>query len=692
MLEVSLGNTNPNLESISSRNPTPKSFKISAGSQSPALETPISSPCPAKSTQTSTTLPRTPTSTSNPVITPPSSRKNWRDLLRATKSINKQLQGSSNLFVKPSSYLHTPTRTPKHEPGYYLSRLTNDKGNEDTHNNNNDGGSPISRKEPAYYDYKNKFGTPIKELNLSFASILHNNSPHLHSTLQQQQQQQQQSHATLSQIFAADSCVNSSEQQLVAKPMENCCFICSELLSTIFQSERILNLCCGDSVHFECFKTMFGKEIDELEKTRHIPSTDTHPKTVFAKYCFGSNCNGQFKVEIENKKLNSILRKSNTSLTPKRPAPAQPLLRNEQGQSQGQSQSQSQSQIQGQSQNETRDSVDVGAIGGYSHDVNTQSANFRALRTTLNYPNSQQLISSMKTRRRRSMDSSFLEFGMRSPSPNATISSTFTECYDINDGVLVGTLEAEVINDQLIKFMLEQCPNFNLSRLLQLGKLRVADNLEVAFGNEEEFFSLKFVYLFERYIVIWDQVMKPIFSDINMVEVSTQGSILKLSPIWGPEQKTTSQEVNNIVLVKSNISSITEKWIIMLMDKRLELPKEKITSSINLQIEYPHICQADNSKMLSSLLQSHESEEENNAMLSELSPSETFKQDLNIGGGNSMESLDIAAAEKEEETSDSDIDSDDEIIKNALEVPKSSKNLDLKGLESLISQVDHALS
>ena len=69
------------------------------------------------------------------------------------------------------------------------------------------------------------------------------------------------------------------------------CFICGELLSTVFASERILKLNCGDSTHSECFKAYFKED---------IPHARIHGKTItFAKTCRGLNCSGTRNVVVD---------------------------------------------------------------------------------------------------------------------------------------------------------------------------------------------------------------------------------------------------------------------------------------------------------------------------------------------------------------------------------------------------------
>lgn len=111
--------------------------------------------------------------------------------------------------------------------------------------------------------------------------------------------------------------LNLSFANILNKSLANheTCFICGELLSSVFESERILKLNCGDSTHCECFKAYFKED---------IPQAKNHGKTItFAKSCRGLNCNNTRNVVIDANNWYLVSARK-LSLIPKRPAPPHP--------------------------------------------------------------------------------------------------------------------------------------------------------------------------------------------------------------------------------------------------------------------------------------------------------------------------------------------------------------------------------
>ncbi|KAL6450149.1 hypothetical protein SBY92_002442 [Candida maltosa Xu316] len=267
------------------------------------------------------------------------------------------------------------------------------------------------------------------------------------------------------------------------------CFICQESLSTLFQSERILKLHCGDSVHCECFKAYFR---DEITKAQELYSNG--PTITFTKNCKGDQCKNSKSVILEVGNWNLISTRK-LSLIPKRPAPH----------------------------------------------PKTNSINFTALKSTLN----------------------------GSPSPNPTVSTSTTDP-DIRH---VNTAEADIIRNELIKFLLDNCPRINLSKLLHLGSLRLADELSVCIEPMENF-QTRFVYLFENYMTVWSKNTEdlPVFIPMNEIQISSRGSILQIY------QKGT--EKPRSTLLQSPSSSIVEKWVVAVSEPKLQLPPDVITSTI----------------------------------------------------------------------------------------------------------------
>ncbi|RCK56522.1 hypothetical protein Cantr_06009 [Candida viswanathii] len=294
------------------------------------------------------------------------------------------------------------------------------------------------------------------------------------------------------------------------------CFICEELLSSVLKAERIVKLNCGDLVHCECFKAYFSDEIPLVHESYTSGQTIT-----FGKNCKGAKCNNTRKVVLDTGNWNLISTRK-LSLIPKRPAPH----------------------------------------------PKTHSVNLTALKSTLDGQDVS-LYPSMRRRTRASLRSSGVGFSTRSPSPDPTISTVTTDTdYDVVD--------AETIRNKLIRFLLDNCANVNLSKLFQLGHLRVADELSVCI-EPMDYFETRYVYLFENCMVIWNKTEDPVFVPVKEIQISSRGAILQVYQ-KGPATP-------NSTLLQSTSSAIVEKWVVAVSDTNLQLPGNVITSSINTDHE-----------------------------------------------------------------------------------------------------------
>ncbi|KAG5420019.1 hypothetical protein I9W82_001899 [Candida metapsilosis] len=419
-------------------------------------------------------------------------------------------------------------------------------------------------KSVNFFESPNNGESYTEGLNSSFASILNNNLPHLKRRG--------------SQAFSTKTSISMKSS------LDNTCFICSELLSNVLQSERVLKLNCGDSVHFECFKTAYEKELAGYK--------NNEPNLELPNLCHGSICKGERSITIDNRNLSSLLKRPYTAkLTPKRPAPTQPK----------------------------------------ASPAKPQSVNFKALKSTLNHF---ELSRRSSLRNRDTMISS-----IRSPSPVNTISTTMTDSYNIN-GFDSGQSSESVVN-QLMQYLLSNCTTLNLAKISQLGMLRVADQLQIKI--EDESFNEKYCYLFENSVVIWDKISQAIFIPVKNAKITCKGPVVTITPTEGDVLHFSLQ---------SHLSSVIEKWAIVLMDLSVEIPGCKITNTIDLVPRTQPVFGG----LMSPIVDSPQiSTEPNEVMV---------------------------------DNSDSDADSDEELIQSAL---KENTHINLKELQSLISEVDQML-
>ncbi|KAI5963824.1 uncharacterized protein KGF55_002704 [Candida pseudojiufengensis] len=561
---------------------------------------------------------------------PSPSRKNWKAILRPNKhksgniintNINTNnisdydyslassklfptlsIQESSNNNKSPISNISTPTfdnninyKTPNTSP----IKLNSSPRNQF-----------LPNKDPFDFGELNQSSQiQMDGLNISFANILNNNSPQI------KQETKLESPESLKSNRSNFSQTTSPSPVVI----ENNCFICSELLSNVFQSERVLKLNCGDSVHYECFKIMFSKELEEVDSKNKIIK--------LSSLCNGNICKGEYTIEIDNKKLNLMSRRS-SSLTPKRPAPAQPKRNSE-----------------------IKQSINFEALKSTLNDVQRKPSSKRDSMIKLKSSRQNSIKRELSKSKRDTSD-----FSLRSVSPVTTISTIMTETYNPND---FDDGEIENIINQLIKFLLDNCPNFNLSKLSTLGKLRVADQLQIKINNN---FLINYCYLFENFMIIWNET-QPIYFSMKETKIISKGSII------------TIQNPENSISIKSEINYIIEKWAIALMDLNLELPGSKITNTILLKPKLP--ISERNSMGESIFIDRPKSL--NFKLL------DTVESNNNNSDNNSDANSDINS------DVDSDIDSDDEIIKNVLKDKKQKPIIDLQDLQNLILEIDEAM-
>ncbi|KAI5965000.1 hypothetical protein CANMA_003512 [Candida margitis] len=582
------------------------------------------------------------------------SRKRWREILRPSKSSSSKQVVQSKYNANHSSSYASPVSnsdetmesttpfppmsiqesllTPPHICTPSFGSKTSSSLLEKVYSTPNTTPKSINFVETPSNKSSNSMGGfsyPHKmhseRLDSSFATILHNNVPRLNKRKNSQ--------------ASSTKTTNSSKNSL-----ENTCFICSELLSNILQSERVLKLNCGDSVHSECFRTAFGKELSSHRSNNEGSNTE------LPKPCYGSICKGERVITIDNRNLNSLMKRAYTALTPKRPAPTQPRAKEN-------------------------------GVASESKSPKSQSINFKALRSTLN-PHLQHFEPSRRSsaRNRNTMVSS-----IRSPSPVNTISTTMTDSYNVN-GFDNGQ-STEIVVNQLMQYLLGNCATLNLAKLFHLGILRVADQLLVKV-DDDALFREKYCYLFENSVMLWDKINDAVFVPVNNAKITCKGSIVLIVPTGGNVLQLSLQ---------SHLSSVIEKWAIVLMDFSVEVPGCKVTNTIDLVSKAPEM---SNKSVFGGFLGNK---------ISPIidSPRTSYKTDPNFPLGNfnshsmistdslvekelSLEKTKSAMSIDDDDDCDSDADSDEELIQRALK-KVNTERINLRELHSLISEVDQML-
>lgn len=125
----------------------------------------------------------------------------------------------------------------------------------------------------------------------------------------------------------------------------------------------------------------------------------------------------------------------------------------------------------------------------------------------------------------------------------------------------------EELRSLLVKHMLTLCPLFDLGCLVSLGPLRLVDRLSVAVGDTR--YALLTVYLFANYLVVAHGV--PVLLALDSATIRT------------PETSLIHFESADLPPIRlwSVVDSIIEKWGIIVSDPLLLLPADLITSTLN---------------------------------------------------------------------------------------------------------------
>lgn len=132
-------------------------------------------------------------------------------------------------------------------------------------------------------------------------------------------------------------------------------------------------------------------------------------------------------------------------------------------------------------------------------------------------------------------------------------------------------LPVEDLKNAFIKHMIDSCGTFELSMLVGLGPLRLVDRLLVSLDKSP--YCLSKVYLFANYLIIWETVDPTL---LHLKDVKSIGTP-ELSVVEVNFHHTTVS-----VRLHSETASIIEKWGIAISDPDLVFPSDIFTSTMSI--------------------------------------------------------------------------------------------------------------
>lgn len=159
----------------------------------------------------------------------------------------------------------------------------------------------------------------------------------------------------------------------------------------------------------------------------------------------------------------------------------------------------------------------------------------------------------------------------RSSSPSPTVATTNTLSLQVPEYVLQ---DVDKLRHKYIEHLLSTCKKLSFSTLCQLGTLRLVDILQVSFFESGPF-APHSCYLFTNYLLICD----------------IDGSTFRLIPIDGPAVSPTNEstfsisvrgDTNTTVWIHSENPGVVEKWIVATSDTSTQFPSQFLTSTFVL--------------------------------------------------------------------------------------------------------------
>lgn len=343
------------------------------------------------------------------------------------------------------------------------------------------------------------------------------------------------------------------------------CVICTDHLDTKLFTEKIIELKCGDYVHGECFRILVDHEIDKFVKSNpSSPFRDSallNASHMFPQ-CTGQKCKqqGRTMVPVDKSYVDEIIssalltQRDHFSKTNRSNLVAlQTTLKNQNVNSE------SKPRRLRDAESDIRGQLQLTNNGSLLNQMSPVPFNWEALGVARPKTNSVVL------KNRHSIVSS--------PSPAPSISTINTATIKM-DGY--STIPLDTLKDHFIKYLIDYCSHFSLTLLLRMGPLRLVDKLLYSVGAE---FNSRICYLFTNYLILWlpnnseplvfpllNGLLKNFASKPTTIELLTSDANSPVSRIW----------------LKSDIDSITEKWVVAIADLNATFPSNVVTSTITL--------------------------------------------------------------------------------------------------------------
>ncbi|WEJ93088.1 hypothetical protein PSN45_000549 [Yamadazyma tenuis] len=155
---------------------------------------------------------------------------------------------------------------------------------------------------------------------------------------------------------------------------------------------------------------------------------------------------------------------------------------------------------------------------------------------------------------------------VRSPSPSITESTANNDTIQMHAHKYISL---EVLQDELLQHLLSNYSKITLTTLVKLGTLRLADMLQVRCLEEEDWTQAT-VYLFENYIVVLKSKENALVCEMANADISFENNLIRI------------HSHDKSIWLKSNASSILEKWTVSFSDLSFAFPPEFLTSTLHM--------------------------------------------------------------------------------------------------------------
>lgn len=331
------------------------------------------------------------------------------------------------------------------------------------------------------------------------------------------------------------------------------CFICNDTLDSKMDSERILVLSCGDRIHSECLDINVECAIEYAIDLGMIKPKQPHPKlkSLIFPICEGAICKQEQKKCPASPIDDEYVSKTLTGATLKiKLSAVNPDLG-----------------LPGK--NPKVHAQDMGLPGADLTLLDSPRTESLKSLSTVGCRESQYFVKDNTTLRSRPQANtssqrsfSFALFEMRPPSTRMSFASAAGEEEDVT---------IEQLKSYFLQHFVNIHPRVDMVFVMSLGSVRLVDRLNVAIDGAR--FSPQTVYLFAEYIAIINEGLHPMLFPLNdeCVISTPKTSVFQFA----------SRDANIPTLkLHSDEDAIIEKWGIVVSDKLLLIPVELFTSTI----------------------------------------------------------------------------------------------------------------